>query len=335
MLLGSPQALVAAYDLALVDLDGVVYLGPEPVPHASGALGEARSAGMAVVFVTNNASREPGTVADQLRGLGVAADSSEVLTSAQTAVALLGDVVGLGASVLVVGGPGLTTAVRDAGYRMVGSADERPDAVIQGFGPDVSWNDLAEASYAIHRGARYVVTNRDLTQPKERGIAPGNGTLVAAVVTTTGVEPISAGKPEPAMFQHAARSRGATRPLVIGDRLDTDLGGARAAGFDGLLVLTGVCTARDAVLAPLAQRPQYLGADLRSLLEPHPRPERGDDGWWVCRGAAARVRDGGLDVSGEGLDPIDRVRAACAAAWTAVDGDGDAVGLDAARLPAF
>ena len=233
MLTASPRPLSEEYDLALVDLDGVVYLGPEPVPHASAGLQAARSAGMGVVFVTNNASREPGTVADQLRSLGIAAESDEVLTSAQTAVALLGDVVGLGASVLVVGGPGLVTAVREAGYRMVASADDRPDAVIQGFGPDVSWHDLAEASYAIGRGARYVVTNRDLTQPKERGIAPGNGTLVAAVVTTTGVEPVSAGKPEPAMFQQAVRMRGATRPIVIGDRLDTALGGARAGLAEG------------------------------------------------------------------------------------------------------
>lgn len=330
MLLGTAEPLAAAYDLALVDLDGVVYLGPEPVPHASDGLSAARAAGMDVVFVTNNASREPGTVADQLRSLGVAAQPDEVLTSAQTAVALLGDVVGLGAAVLVVGGPGLVTAVREAGYRMVDSADDGPDAVIQGFGPDVSWHDLAEASYAVHRGARYVVTNRDLTQPKERGIAPGNGTLVAAVVTTTGVEPISAGKPEPAMFQYAARSRGATRPLVIGDRLDTDLGGARAAGYDGLLVFTGVCTTRDAILAPLAQRPQYLGADLRSLLEAHPAPELSGDGWWVCRGAASRVRDDGLDMSGTGFDPLDAVRAACAAAWSVEGTDG---GLDPLRIP--
>lgn len=329
MLLGSARPLAQAYDVALVDLDGVVYLGPDPVPYAAQGLSDARVAGMDVVFVTNNASREPATVAEQLRGLGVAAEPEEVLTSAQTAVALLGDVVGLGAAVLVVGGPGLVTAVREAGYRMVTSADENPDAVIQGFGPDVDWNDLAEASYAVHRGARYVVTNRDLTQPKERGIAPGNGTLVAAVVTTTGVEPISAGKPEPAMFQLAARTRSATRPLVIGDRLDTDLGGARAAGFDGLLVLTGVSTARDAVLAPMRQRPHYLGADLRSLLEPHPAPALEAEGWWVCRGAAARVRDGGLDVSGDGAEPLDRIRAACAAAW-ADDGTGV---LEASRLP--
>ena len=337
MLLGSEQPLAHAYDVALVDLDGVVYLGPRPVSHAAPSLTEARRAGMGVVFVTNNASREPGVVAEQLRGLGVDATSDEVLTSAQTAVALLGDLVGLGATVLVVGGPGLQTAVREAGYRMVASADDGPDAVIQGFGPEVGWNDLAEASYAIHNGSRYVVTNRDLTQPKERGIAPGNGTLVAAVVTTTGVEPISAGKPEPAMFQLAARTRGATRPLVVGDRLDTDLGGARAAGFDGLLVLTGVSTARDAVLAPARQRPQYLGTDLRSLLEPHPAPVLEGEGWWVCRGAAARVRDGGLDLSGDGSDPLDRVRAACAAAWAADDAggtDGQCAGgaLDGSRV---
>lgn len=333
MLISSSSPLAEAYDLALVDLDGVVYLGPDPVPHAAQSLSDVRASGMDVVFVTNNASREPGTVAAQLRDLGVEALAAEVLTSAQTAVALLGDVVGLGASVLVVGGDGLLAAVREAGYRMVESADDHPDAVIQGFGPQVSWTDLAEASYAVHRGARYVVTNRDLTQPKDRGIAPGNGTLVAAVVTTTGVEPMSAGKPEPAMFQHAARSRSARRPLVIGDRLDTDLAGARAAGFDGLLVLTGVSSARDAVLAPMDRRPHYVGADLRSLLAPHPAPEPGAEGWWVCRGAAARVCDGVLEVSGEPDDALDLTRAACAAAWEAVDSAGD--GLDTLQVPEF
>lgn len=331
MLISSASPLAQAYDLALVDLDGVVYLGPDPVAYAAEGLSDARAAGMDVVFVTNNAAREPVTVAEHLRELGVAAEPTEVLTSAQTAVALLGDVVGLGASVLVIGGPGLVTAVREAGYRMVTSADDGPDAVIQGFGPQVSWEDLAEASYAVHNGARYVVTNRDLTQPKDRGIAPGNGTLVAAVVTTTGVEPISAGKPEPAMFRHAAHSRAARRPLVIGDRLDTDMGGAHAAGFDGLLVLTGVCSARDAVLAPIGQRPHYLGADLRSLLERHPAPVRDAEGWWLCRGAAARVLDGVLEVSGESVDPLDRARAACAAAWTA--GEESGADLDASRLP--
>src|SRR5450756_1084772 len=264
MLLASAEPLVDAYDLALVDLDGVVYRGSDVVAHAAESLDRARSAGMGLVFVTNNASREPESVAAQLVGLGIAADAAEVLTSAQAAVALLGEELPPHARLLVVGGPGLPTAARAA-------------AVVQGFAPDVSWRELAEAAYAIERGARHVATNRDLTLPNEQGLAPGNGSLVAAVVAATGVQPLSAGKPEPAMFRLAAVARGATRPLVIGDRLDTDLAGARAAGFAGLHVLTGVSSARDAVLAPPPQRPDFLGADLRSLHEAHPAPERGPD----------------------------------------------------------
>ena len=330
MLLASAEPLVDAYDLALVDLDGVVYRGSDVVAHAAESLDRARSAGMGLVFVTNNASREPESVAAQLVGLGIDADAAEVLTSAQVAVALLAEELPPHARVLVVGGPGLLTAVRAAGFQVVGCAADRPDAVVQGFAPDVSWRELAEAAYAIERGARHVATNRDLTLPNEQGLAPGNGSLVAAVVAATGVQPLSAGKPEPAMFRLAAAARGATRPLVIGDRLDTDLAGARAAGFAGLHVLTGVSSARDAVLAPPPQRPDFLGADLRSLHEAHPAPERGPDGWWTCGGAAARVADGSLDLRTDGAAPIDVARAACAAAWSAADAGEP---LDPATVP--
>jgi len=330
MLLASAEPLVDAYDLALVDLDGVVYRGSDVVAHAAESLERARGAGMGLVFVTNNASREPESVAAQLVGLGIAADAAEILTSAQAAVALLAEELPPHARVLVVGGPGLLTAVRAAGFRVVGRAADRPAAVVQGFAPDVSWRELAEAAYAIERGARHVATNRDLTLPNEQGLAPGNGSLVAAVVAATGVQPFSAGKPEPAMFRLAAAARGATRPLVIGDRLDTDLAGARAAGFAGLHVLTGVSSARDAVLAPPPQRPDFLGVDLRSLHDAHPAPERRPEGWWTCGGAAARVAGGSLDLRTEGAAPIDVARAACAAAWSAADAGEP---LDPATVP--
>jgi hypothetical protein len=147
-------------------------------------------------------------------------------------------------------------------------------------------------------------------------MAPGNGSLVAAVVTATGVTPPAAGKPEPGMFLLAAKRAGAQRPLVIGDRLDTDLKGARAAGIPGLLVLTGVSDVRETLTAPPEHRPSYIGADLRSLAETHPAP-RQDGSWWHVGEARAHVVEGRLLV--DGGSAIDRVRAACSAAWAAMD----------------
>lgn len=322
MLLSSDRPLAEAFDLALVDLDGVAYRGAQPIAHAADALTAARRAGMELSFVTNNASREPGSVAAQLTELGIATDPEEVMTAAQAGAALLAERLDPGARVLVVGGAGLVTAVRAQGLQVVTSADDSPAAVVQGFSPDLGWRDLAEAAYAIQRGAWYVVSNRDLTLPTERGLAPGNGSLVALVQAATGVEPVSAGKPEPTMFRLAAQRRGASRPLVIGDRLDTDLGGARAAGFPGLHVFTGVNGPRDAVLAAPGERPSYLGADLRTLHVPHPVPVRDEDGWYRCGASAARVVDGALELAPGGEATVDRVRVACAATWSFVDDGG-------------
>ena len=325
MLIASDRPLVEEFDLALVDLDGVAYRGHEPIEHASTSLVRARAAGMPLVFVTNNASREPGSVADQLTSLGIPTSDGEVMTAAQAAATLLAERLDAGARVLVVGGEGLVTAVTRAGFEVVTSADASPAAVVQGFAPEVGWKQLAEAAFAVQRGAWYVASNRDLTLPLARGLAPGNGSLVNVVVAATGVEPVSAGKPEPTMFLLAAQRAGSTRPLVVGDRLDTDLAGARAAGHPGLHVLTGVSSARDAVLAQAAERPAFLGADLRSLHEPHPAPHE-EGGWAVCGDGAARVVAGGLElreagaaVDGAAAVGIDVVRAACAAAWAAAD----------------
>lgn len=320
-LLGSAEPLQSAYDAALVDLDGVAYRGPHAIPTAPPALEAARAAGMRVVFVTNNASREPSTVAEHLTSLAIPASEDEVMTAAQAAAALMLESLPTGASVYVVGGAGLRTAVREAGFRIVDGAQDSPDAVVQGFSPDVSWKELAEASYAISGGARFFASNKDLTIPNERGTAPGNGSLVNVVVTATGVEPPGAGKPEPAMFRLAAQKAHAERPLVVGDRLDTDLKGARAAGYPGLQVLTGVDGVLDAILAPAEHRPSFLGLDLSALAMVHPEPSRHGDRWTVGS-ATAWVAAGRLHVedSGDGTpDGLDPARAACAAAWATAD----------------
>ncbi|MFC4556482.1 HAD-IIA family hydrolase [Georgenia faecalis] len=329
-LLGSSEPLAQAYDVALVDLDGVVYTGPRPVAHAGASLEAARALGMRAVFVTNNASREPSTVAAHLQSIGVPGGVDDIMTSAQAAAAMLAQELPAGAPVLVVGAPALRTAVTDAGLRVVASADDAPVAVVQGFDPGLGWRDLAEAVYAVRAGARFVATNLDTTLPTERGMAPGNGSLVGVVRTATGVVPASAGKPQPEIFHQAVLRTGATRPLAVGDRLDTDLAGARAAGMPGLHVLTGVSDARAVVLAVAGERPAFLARDLRGLLEPHPAPVLEDE-WWRCGQAAARVRDGSLELAGTTrpvvLDAargpaeitMNEWRSLAAAAWAAAD----------------
>lgn len=328
-LLGSDIPLAERYDLALVDLDGVAYRGHEPIDGASAGLAGARAAGMRLVFVTNNASREPGSVAEQLTSLDIPTRPDEVMTAAQAAAALLATRLERGATVLVVGGAGLLTAVREAGFAVVTSAEDRPDAVVQGFAPELGWAQLAEAAYAVAGGAWFVASNLDKSLPTARGFAPGNGALVGAVTAATGVVPDSAGKPASTMYEMAVERAGARAALVVGDRLDTDLAGARSGGFDGLHVLTGVSTARDDVLAPAGLRPHYIAADLGGLLVPHPAPTPGGEGWWTCGDAAARVVDGRLDL-GSSPAGVDLVRAACAAAWEAVDAGRD---LDPASVP--
>ena len=334
LLLGSTTPLAEAFDLALVDLDGVTYAGHEPIAHAAAGLAHARSAGMRLVFVTNNASREPGSVSEQLSSLDIPAESDDVMTAAQACARLLGDHVAPGSRVLVVGGAGLVTAVTEAGYVVVQSAQDGPVAVAQGFSPELGWADLAEAAYAVAGGAVHVASNLDLSLPTARGFAPGNGALVGAVTAATGVTPFSAGKPSPAMYAMAVERAGASRPLVIGDRLDTDLAGARSGGYPGLHVLTGVSSARDDVLAAPGERPHFIGADLRSLAQTHEAPVQGADGWWTCGASRARVVDGRLELGADAAeqDPVNVVRAACNAAWTFVDAGGV---LQAESVPDF
>jgi HAD superfamily hydrolase (TIGR01450 family) len=265
------EPLCTAYDVALLDLDGVVYRGAEAVPGAAAAVAAARQAGMRMAFVTNNAARTPAEVAATLAGMGVPADPDEVVTSAQAAATLLRSLVPAGARVLVTGGEGLRVAVAEAGFEAVASAGEAPVAVVQGYAPDLAYADLAEAALAVRSGAVWVATNLDATIPTARGQLPGNGALVALVAHATGRRPdAAAGKPERALHDEAVRRSGATRPLVVGDRLDTDVEGAVRAGCDSLLVLTGVTDEAALLAAPPDRRPTYVGLDLGALLVAHP-----------------------------------------------------------------
>ena len=323
------DALLAAYDAVLFDLDGTVYHGSQVIPGAPETLEAVREHGTPARFVTNNASKAPEDVAAHLVGLGVPAETGEVHTSAQAAAAVLAERVEPGAEVLVVGTESLAAEVAQAGLKPVRLNADTVRAVVQGHSPDNTWAALAEACLAIRAGALWVACNVDATLPTERGLLPGNGSMVAALRTATDVVPVVAGKPEPLLFETAARSAGAERPLVVGDRLDTDIAGAVAAGIDSLVVLTGVATPKQLITAIPEERGTYLAPDLTALtsrpedLAIGPRP-----GWMVT------VSDT-LVVTGEG-DSLDLLRALCHAAWessvTDVRADGDAARAALAEL---
>jgi HAD superfamily hydrolase (TIGR01450 family) len=297
-------SLLAGHDALLVDLDGVVQLGRDPVPGAAVALEGARAAGLRVVFVTNNAARSAADVASTLTDLGVTAAPADVLTSSMAAADLLAGRFPSGTRVLVVGGAGLREPVEAAGLTPVASADEEPAAVVQGWSPDLTWALLAEAAVAVRRGAAWFATNTDATLPSPRGPLPGNGAMVGAVALATGTEPEVVGKPGRALFDAAVRVAGATRPLVVGDRLDTDIAGANAAGLPSLLVLTGVSRPADLLAAAADLRPTYVGHDLGALAGP-----------------AARIQD--EHDADDGLDPL---RRECRETWGSASTEGRDVG---------
>jgi HAD superfamily hydrolase (TIGR01457 family) len=258
------ETLVDRYDALLIDLDGTVYRGKEVVPGAAEEIAKARAKGLGIRFVTNNASRSPQAVADHLVELGFDTSVDEVSTSAQAGAAMLAERLPKRTTVLVLGTKALEAEVLKRGLIPTNEA-EGATAVLQGLSMDLGWRELAEAAVAIRNGALWVACNVDATLPTERGLLPGNGSLVAALRTATGQEPLVAGKPATPLLQQAAKELQANRPLVIGDRLDTDILGAVNAGMDSLLVLTGVSTAEEAQALPEDQRPTYVGADLSVL----------------------------------------------------------------------
>ncbi len=175
--------------------------------------------------------------------MGFAAAPDDVVTSAQSAARLLADRLPAGAAVLVVGTESLAAEIKNVGLKPVRQWSYDPVAVVQGHSPETAWPDLAEAALAIRGSALWVAANVDRTLPSERGLLPGNGSMVAALQAATDREPTVAGKPQPTLLTDAL-SRGDFRtPLVVGDRLDTDIAGANAAGLPSLLVLSGVSTA--------------------------------------------------------------------------------------------
>lgn len=319
---GSTAPLTEVHDLVLLDLDGVVYISGRAVPGAPEAIDTLRQRGVHVAYVTNNASRTPEKVAGNLVRLGVNATADQVVTSSQAAARMLAARYPVESKILMLGAEGLATALVDEALLPVTTVDD-PDvrALVTGYGPDVLWRDVMRAAVRVQQGLPWVATNADMSIPTSYGVAPGHGVMVRMLSQFTGVEPEVAGKPHRPLLDEAVRRTGGRSPLMVGDRLDTDIEGARAAGLDSLLVLTGVTDLSLLVAAPPHQRPTYLSATLDGLAEPHPEPESLGSGA-RCGGWTAEVADGALAVSGRGA-PDDWWRAVAVAAWAHHDDTGD------------
>lgn len=331
MLKRSDRALCGAYDVAMLDLDGVVYVGPEAVPGAPDHLARAAEAGMRLAYVTNNASRPPSVVAGHLRDLGIPATADDVVTSAQAAARLLLERCPPGSPVFVIGGAGLFEALSEQGLRPVQSTDEHPVAVVSGFSRELQWGTVVDGALLVRDGLPWVASNTDLTVPTPHGPGPGNGVLVDIVATFCGCSPVVAGKPQPTLFEETLERVGGSRPLVVGDRLDTDIEGAVNAGYDSLLVMTGVTGLEEIVAAPEKLRPTYMSTDLAGLGRAQPEPVREEAGW-RCGGWQARVDEGRLQVAGNG-DLDDWWRVVASAGWDRLDTAGEPVDVSGLSTP--
>ena len=323
-------ALALQHDCLLLDLDGTVFRGHAPT---AGAVETLEAVACRSLFVTNNATRSADEVAGHLVELGFTAAAADVVTSAQSAARMLSQRLPVGARVLVVGTDALAAEVSAVGLTPVRAFADGPVAVIQGLSMTICWADLAEAALAIRSGAIWVTSNLDATLPTERGLLPGNGSLVAALRTATGAEPLVAGKPAPALMYDALARGEFHHPLVVGDRLDTDIAGANAADLPSLMVLTGVNNARDAVFANPDERPTYLGADLRALLaDAESRSIAAHPAWKTdASGSVVTVTATGREPDDDGLSIV---RSVARAVWNAGSGDRQPVvlaGDDTAR----
>ena len=254
--------LADRYDCLLFDLDGVLYRGDRAIEAAPTTMAELRRRGSRVVFLTNNSSRTPDQVADKLRSHGIEADQQEVVTSALATAELLAE--RGGGRAFVIGMDGVREALSGAGIEVLDGRPEDADLVVVGFDGEATYERLKTAALLVERGAKLVATNADASFPAADGLWPGAGALLAVVTTTTGVEPEIVGKPFAPLFESGLRRGGGGRPLVVGDRLDTDIEGAAKLGWDTMLVLTGVSTRAEAEAGPV--RPTVIAEDVSALL---------------------------------------------------------------------
>jgi len=269
--------------LLLVDLDGVVYRGTQPIPGVAALLARRAAAGDEVVYVTNNSMWYRADYVERLAAMGAPVSADRVVSSPRATALYLRELDPGLERVLALGGAGLGRELVDVGFSVVmaGAAADRvvregidryeasgrPGAVVVGLDPELSWERLAVAASSIRAGARFIATNRDPIYPTERGLMPGSGSVVAAVEAASGVTPISIGKPAPLLLQEAARIVGADprSAVMIGDGIQTDLLAARAVGARCVLMLTGVSTRAQAEALPRASQPDAIAADATEL----------------------------------------------------------------------
>lgn len=301
------------YDAVLLDLDGTVYHGDELITRAKESIYAIHDRGSTVRYVTNNASKSAWDVAERLSRLGLPARADEVATSAEAGAAVLAQKLPTGAKVLVVGSSALAAELEHTGLIPVWTFADDPVAVVQGHSPETAWPQLAEACLALRTGAVWVTCNDDLTLPAERGELPGNGAMVAALRAATGRQPEVAGKPQRPLLDRAVNSARANAPIMVGDRMSTDIAGAVGSGMPSLLVLTGVDGPAELLAAPPGLRPDYVGRDLAALSVAREDIEiREQKGWKVAeRGDALEL----AATSNASAEPLTALRALCAAWW--------------------
>lgn len=328
---GSFEPLSEVYDVAMLDLDGVVYVGGEAVPGAPDHISAAREAGVQVAFITNNASRPPEAVVAHLDELGITSAASDVVTSAQAAAGVLATELAPGSRVALLGGDGLAEALSAAGLKPV-EVGEEAQAIVSGYGPEVRWREVMRAAVLIREGLWWVASNTDSTIPTPYGVAPGHGLLVETLQRFSGVDPVVAGKPSPPLLRETISRMEAERPLMVGDRLDTDIAGGAAVDVDTLLVLTGVTGLAELAAARPDERPTYLSEGLEGLRLTHPSVESDNEGVVRLGGWEADVVDGACRVRGTG-DSGDWWRCVAVASWAYLDRTGDVPVVDALSPP--
>lgn len=269
--------LADRFDGLLIDLDGVVWIGREPVPGSVEALQELLAAGRRIVFVTNNPGRLPQAYAERLQGLGVEVGVEQIVTAGTVVARLAGEAAGAGGSAFVIGRQALREMVAATGTRLLtGEEAEQADVVVVAGHPGFDYEELKTAKFALDNGARLFATSHDPTMPYPGGELPGTGAVLAAVEVASGREATIAGKPEPHLFEMAievACSLGSDgdqkeqtneRLAMVGDRIGSDIDGGRAAGLETILVLSGTSSREEAEAAD--PPPDHVLADLAGLL---------------------------------------------------------------------